>query len=78
MSESDAFRTSTATQTMYGSGEKLMRSDATSPQAKKLLSHCKSGPLGGMLKTEDSPEQCMLAETEGFEPSIGLYNPITV
>jgi hypothetical protein len=24
------------------------------------------------------PYQRLLAETEGFEPSIGLYNPITV
>ena len=25
-----------------------------------------------------SPDTVRLAETEGFEPSIGLYNPITV
>ena len=28
--------------------------------------------------TDQNAKKGLLAETEGFEPSIGLYNPITV
>ena len=47
---------------------------------KPLLSAATAPTAGGVFARENAgnPHKHWLAEPEGFEPSIGLYNPITV
>jgi hypothetical protein len=62
-----------------GSGVKLgsvSRVDFLFVQQRQILRVGKS--VGKKSKKYQNPDIGLLAEPEGFEPSIGLYNPITV